>query len=91
MIHFQVLPKLKNEYSETYSNYSKLKKEYTVLKEKADKNRADLEYYQFQYNQLEEAKLKEGEQAELEAEQELLGHAEEIKLALERIIKSLFC
>ena len=71
-----------NQYRETYSNYRKLKKEYGALKEKADKNRTDLEYYQFQLNQIEEAKLKQGEQAELEAEQELLGHAEEIKLAL---------
>ena len=79
---FSGTAKLKNEYRETYSNYRKLKKEYTAIKEKADKNRADLEYYQFQYNQLDDAKLKLGEQAELEAEQELLGHAEEIKLAL---------
>ena len=73
---------LKNEYRETYSNYRKLKKEYTSIKEKADKNKTDLEYYQFQYNQLDEAKLKSGEQTELEAEQELLGHTEEIKIAL---------
>ena len=73
---------IKNEYRETYSNYRKLKKEYTSIKEKAGKNKADLEYYQFQYNQLDEAKLKSGEQTELEAEQELLGHTEEIKLAL---------
>jgi DNA repair protein RecN (Recombination protein N) len=71
-----------SEYREAYSNYRKLKTEYNRVKEKADKNRADLEYYQFQFNQLEEADLKQGEQAELEAEQELLGHAEEIKLAL---------
>jgi DNA repair protein RecN (Recombination protein N) len=73
---------IKNEYRETYSNYRKLRKEYTSIKEKADKNKSDLEYYQFQYNQLDEAKLKSGEQTELEAEQELLGHTEEIKLAL---------
>jgi DNA repair protein RecN (Recombination protein N) len=73
---------IKNEYRESYSNYRKLKKEYTSIKEKADKNKADLEYYQFQFNQLDEAKLKSGEQTELEAEQELLGHTEEIKLAL---------
>jgi len=73
---------IKNEYRETYSNYRKLRKEYTSIKEKADKNKSDLEYYQFQYNQLDEAKLKSGEKTELEAEQELLGHTEEIKLAL---------
>ncbi len=79
---FSGTAKLKNKYSYTYSNYRKLKKEYSIVKEKADKNRADLEYYQFQFNQLEEAKLDKGEQAELETEQELLGHTEEIKLAL---------
>ncbi len=74
--------KLKAEYRIAYSNYLKLKREYTGVKENAAKNRADLEYYQFQFNQLEEASLVKDEQEELEAEQELLGHAEEIKLAL---------
>src|SRR5664279_1994647 len=73
---------LKSRYTETYLGYRKLKKEYTLLKEKADKNKADLEYFQFQYNQLDEARLTTGEQEELEAEQELLSHSEEIKLAL---------
>ena len=59
-----------------------LKKEFAGCKGAADKNRSDLEYFNFQFNQLEEAKLKTGEQAELEAEQELLEHAEEIKSAL---------
>ena len=79
---FSGTAKLKNDYREVYSDYRRLKKEYAAIKEKADKNKADLEYYQFQYNQLDEAKLIQGEQAELEAEQELLGHTEEIKLAL---------
>jgi DNA repair protein RecN (Recombination protein N) len=74
--------KLKSEYRVAYSNYRKLKKEYNGVKDKADRNKADLEYYQFQLNQLEDAELVQGEQEELEMEQELLGHAEEIKLAL---------
>jgi DNA repair protein RecN (Recombination protein N) len=79
---FSGTSKLKEKYRETYSGYMKLRKEYSALKEKSDKNRTDLEYYQFQYNQLDEAKLNQGEQTELETEQELLTHAEEIKLAL---------
>ena len=79
---FSGTAKLKSRYSETFLGYRKLKKEYTLLKEKADKNKADLEYFQFQYNQLDEARLTTGEQEELEAEQELLSHSEEIKLAL---------
>jgi DNA repair protein RecN (Recombination protein N) len=73
---------LRNDYKQTYAGYLKLNREYSAVKETADKNRSDLEYYQFQLKQLEEAKLTEGEQDELETEQELLGHAEEIKLGL---------
>jgi DNA repair protein RecN (Recombination protein N) len=79
---FSGIVKQKKAYTDTYLNWRKIKKEYGAIKEKADKNRADLEYYQFQYKQLEEASLKQGEQSELETEQEMLGHAEEIKLAL---------
>jgi DNA repair protein RecN (Recombination protein N) len=74
--------KLKADYRQGYVNYLSLRREYSGLKEKADKNRADLEYYQFQYKQLEEAKLIKGEQENLESEQEILSHAEEIKSAL---------
>jgi DNA repair protein RecN (Recombination protein N) len=74
--------KLKAEYSRTYKNYRNLKKEFAEAKEKADRNKADIEYYRFQLSQLEGAKLTGGEQEELEKEQELLAHAEEIKLAL---------
>jgi len=74
---------LRNDYRVVYGNYRKLKKEYNEIKEKADQNKADLEYYRFQLNQLEEAKLACGEQEELEKEQEILEHAGEIKLALE--------
>jgi DNA repair protein RecN (Recombination protein N) len=79
---FSGIAALKTQYREAYSDFRKLKKEFNSLKEKSDKNKADLEYYQFQYKQLDEAKLKEGEQGELETEQEVLTHAEEIKLAL---------
>jgi DNA repair protein RecN (Recombination protein N) len=79
---FSGTAKLKNKYRDSFSAYRKLRKEYAALEEKSDKNRADLEYYQFQYNQLEEASFKQGEQADLETEQEILSHAEEIKLAL---------
>lgn len=79
---FSGTAKLIEKYSESFSVYRKLMKEYLIIKEKAEKNKADLEYYQFQFKQLEDAKLKKGEQAELESEQELLSHTEEIKLAL---------
>jgi len=74
--------KLVEQYRKVYRRYRALKKEFDEAKEKADKNKADLEYYRFQLDQLEEAKLKEGEQEELEKEQELLSHSEEIKSGL---------
>jgi len=79
---FAAISELMKEYRVTFSCYRKLKKEYSEMREKADRNSADLEYYQFQVNQLEDANLKPGEQEDLEDEQELLGHSEEIKLSL---------
>lgn len=73
---------VKAQYRSVFSSYMNLKKEYTLAKEKAEKDRADLEYYQYQLKQLDDVKIKEGEQEELESEQEMLSHSEEIKLAL---------
>jgi DNA repair protein RecN (Recombination protein N) len=74
---------LRNDYRIVYNNYRKLKKDFNEIKEKAEQNKADLEYFRFQLNQLEEANLVSGEQEELEKEQEILEHSGEIKLALE--------
>jgi DNA repair protein RecN (Recombination protein N) len=76
---------LRNKYGTAYADFRRLHKEYTELKEKSDKNRADLEYYQFHLVQLEEARLRKGEQDELEKEQELLEHAGEIRLTLTKM------
>lgn len=76
--------KLADEYRISYRAYRTLKKEYEEVKEKADRNKADLDYYSFQLKQLDEANLVEGEQEELEKEQEMLSHSGEIKTALGR-------
>jgi DNA repair protein RecN (Recombination protein N) len=74
--------KLVVRYKKAYYNYRLLLKEYNEAKEKTERNNSDLEYYRFQLNQLDDTKLIEGEQDELEKEQELLSHAEDIKLGL---------
>jgi DNA repair protein RecN (Recombination protein N) len=79
---FAGVEKLKSDYRVSYASYRKIKKELAEVREKSERNKADLEYYQFQLSQLEEARLKAGEQEELESEQEMLSHAEEIQLAL---------
>ncbi len=70
------------KYKQVWNNFRILKKELEEAKETAGRNKADLEYYQFQLLQLDNAKLVDGEQEVLETEQELLSHAEEIKLGL---------
>ena len=73
---------LRNQYRTLYNEYRRLEGEFRELKEKTEKNQADLEYYQFQLNQLLDAKISPNEQEELEKEQELLEHAGEIKASL---------
>lgn len=74
--------KLLKEYKKEYKIYTDLKSEYKRLKELAEKESADYDYFQFQFNQIDEANLIEGEQEEMEGELEKLNHAEEIKTSL---------
>ncbi|HOP58796.1 MAG TPA: DNA repair protein RecN [Bacteroidales bacterium] len=73
---------LLEKYRQVFQNFRRLKKELNELTEMSDKNKADLDYYQFQLEELDSSKLVAGEQDDLEKEQELLSHAEEIKIAL---------
>ncbi len=67
------------EYGTHFRRFRELQNELKSLEELAAQSRADLDYFQFQYKQLDEARLKEQEQQELEEEQEKLTHAEEIQ------------
>ncbi|MCL1943644.1 MAG: DNA repair protein RecN [Candidatus Azobacteroides sp.] len=80
---------LLNEYEIRYAGYKNLVHRLEKLTEEAEKSKADEEYDRFQYNQLSEAKLKEGEQAGLESELETHTHAEEIKSGLYKISRLL--
>ena len=51
----------------------------------AEKSNADLDYIRFQWQQLADSQLKDGELEELEQELETLSHAEEIKTELTKI------
>ncbi|MFA6813003.1 MAG: DNA repair protein RecN [Bacteroidaceae bacterium] len=69
-------------YRQEFNRWKKTKKELSELIAKAEKSRADEDYIRFQLQQLEEAKLVEGEQVELEQESDTLSHSEEIKAGL---------
>lgn len=67
------------------NGFKKLKQESSRLKKlisDADDARSKQDYEQFLFNELEQAKLQDGEQEELEQELERLTHAETIKRAL---------
>ena len=73
------------EYTSYRAAYDQLKAQSSKLKAlraQAERDAQEADYVRFQFSQLDEANLVEGEQEELEAEQELLSHAEDIKSCL---------
>lgn len=74
--------KQQTDYHKVYTEYKQVSRELEEFIVQAEKNRQDEDYIRFQLEQLEEADLKEGEQASLEQEAETLSHAEDIKAGL---------
>jgi DNA repair protein RecN (Recombination protein N) len=75
---------LKN-YSVHYLELKKVENSYRELSGEAQQAKADIDYFEYQFKQLEETRLIEGEQELLEQEQEVLTHAEEIKTGLNQV------
>ncbi len=73
---------LLQKYQDTFNSYKSLQAEYHRIFNDAQKNKADLDYFHFQYEQLNQANLQEDEQESLEQELKTLTHSEEIKTAL---------
>jgi len=73
------------QYRELYSGFISIQNELKELIVKSEKESADLDYWQFQFNQLSEAGLKENEQGELESLLEQLNHSEDIKNAFSEV------
>lgn len=76
-------------YKSAFAVYRENVKALADLTEQAEKNKADEDYIRFQLEQLDEVKLVEGEQEELEQEAETLSHAEEIKEGLYKVGQAL--
>ena len=73
---------LLHTYKSAYHDYRQLISELSRAEAIAEKSKTDLDYFQFQFDQLNKAGLKENEQEFLEKELELLTHSEEIKSGL---------
>ena len=69
-------------YKEAYGRYKSLGVALEEAREALRQHRENEDFIRFQHHELEEARLAEGEQEELEQEFSILSHAEEIKSAL---------
>jgi DNA repair protein RecN (Recombination protein N) len=74
--------KIRVEYKNHFQQFQSLNNELAILIEEEKKSKADLDYFQFLFDELEEANLAAGEQENLEEELQLFTHSEEIKVAL---------
>jgi len=70
------------EYRSEFLKNQQLRQQLKALRDSAARARAELDYHEFQFSQLEEARLIAGEQEVLEGERQKLGHAGEIRDAL---------
>nr|WP_294900622.1 DNA repair protein RecN [uncultured Pedobacter sp.] len=70
---------LVSDYKKNYQDYKKTQKKHATLVEESDKAKADQDYFQFLFDELEASNLAIGEQETLEHELNSLTHAEEIK------------
>lgn len=69
-------------YQQTYSAYHEKQRLLQQLQEEMERNRQNLDFLQFQYDELENAQLIEDEQEEMEQQRETMTHSEDIKTAL---------
>ena len=69
-------------YQKCFSDYQQKTKELSQLREEIERNRQNADFLQFQYTELDNANLVEGELEELEQQSDTLSHAEDIKTAL---------
>lgn len=73
---------LLNTYRTIFHNITEKKSEITQLKEANEKAKRDRDYIEYQFTQLNDAALKEGEKEELESERDMLSNAASIGEAI---------
>lgn len=73
---------LLTDYQQTYCAYHEKQRQLQALQEEIERNKQNLDFMQFQYEELANAQLEEDEQEELEQQREMMTHSEDIKTAL---------
>lgn len=79
-----------NDYRLSFESYCRLKSELDKTRKEASLLKEELDYMQFQYDELKSAALKDGEMDELEADLQRAEHAGEISAALQESTQNLF-
>lgn len=74
--------KQQKNYEAAYNQYKQANQKLNALKAEIEKNKENEDFFRFQFKELDEAQLQNGEQEELEQEYEMLSHSEDIKTAL---------
>ena len=73
---------LLKDYQQVYFQLQATQSQLQALKDEIERNRQQADFMQFQYEELQQANLVDGEQEELEQQSDMLSHAEDIKSAL---------
>ena len=74
-----------NQYRAIFDNYQTLRRQLKTLQSDAEKIIAERDYALFQFNQLKEAKLIDGEQDTLEEELKVMNHSQDITESLSTV------
>ena len=69
-------------YADAFAAYQQAESQLAAMQEEIERNRQNMDFLQYQLNELTEARLTDGEQEELEQKSETMTHAEDIKTAL---------
>ena len=69
-------------YAEAYAKYKEANQRLEQLKSEIAKTREDEDFMRFQYQELDKAQLRDGEQEQLEQDSETMRHSDDIKTAL---------
>ena len=70
------------DYQQAFAQYQEAEHRLHTLEDDIERNRQNMDFLQYQYNELDAAHLEPGEQEELEQQSETMSHAEDIKTAL---------
>lgn len=80
--HMAGLDEQLDVYGKTFEHFGEISAELDRVKQETSQLKEELDYMQFQYNELQSARLEEGEMEELEGELQRAEHADEIRTAL---------